>query len=116
MNILCVNHEVHEQIVWCSICGERVDLGNCNHKEKIEQSAIMILSGKIFTGHRHCDCFKKAFEAGEKPPQHEIQGFMTTHGRFVTRKLAKKIATEAGQLEGREKHNPQDILMSEDIY
>lgn len=43
-----------------------------------------------------------------------IQGFMTSHGRFVDRKEGLKIATEQNQII--EKHPSFDELYSEDMW
>ena len=83
-----------------------------NPIERIVESAIMLMpSGRIYTGKRHCDCFARAWEAGEKPPKNEIQGFITSSGQFVARELAGLIAWQAGQTEKCHKQ-----LYSEDVW
>ena len=80
--------------------------------QRIEIAAIKI-KDRIFTGKRHCDCFKAIFDAGI---EHfgEIQGFLTDTGRFVNRREAREIAVKAKQLlAGASKGN---ILHSDDIY
>ena len=44
------------------------------------------------------------------------QGFIDQHGRFMTRREALYVAIAAGQIVGRVKHGPQDVLFSEDLY
>jgi hypothetical protein len=81
--------------------------------EKVDCSAIKLPSGEIFTGKRHCDCFKACYDAG-KSHAAEIQGFMTSENRFVGRREAREIAEKAGQLI--ERASKGVILYSEDIY
>jgi len=45
-----------------------------------------------------------------------IEGLVDDSGRFHNRADALVIARDAGQLEGREKHGPANILFSEDLY
>jgi hypothetical protein len=78
--------------------------------ERIEQAAIKMGSAS-WVGKRHSDCIKAMTDCGFKVGNWP-QGFMTTHGRFVDRKEALKIAIAAGQVKN-SKHN---ILFSEDLY
>lgn len=48
--------------------------------------------------------------------KHGLQGFIDHEHGFVTRKEACKIAKEDGQLDGREKTGPKDVLFSEDLW
>ncbi|WP_417625326.1 hypothetical protein [Paremcibacter congregatus] len=48
--------------------------------------------------------------------KHGLQGFIDTDHGFVTRKEACRIAREEGQLDGRTKTGPKDILFSEDLW
>ena len=65
----------------------------------------------IYTGKRQCDCFIQR-------PKGELcngkQGFITESNRFVDRKLAYKIASHYNQIIN--KHNPKDVLFSEDLW
>lgn len=79
--------------------------------ERVKESAVVFPNGKVYTGKRHHDCFRAAFEAGEPSPRHEIQGFVLEDGRFVDREEAARIAFEAGQIKTRLK-----TLFSEDLY
>jgi hypothetical protein len=71
--------------------------------ERIRLAAIMT------TGRSHAECLGKVRDL-------RAQGFVTDSGRFVFRDEALRIATAAGQLEGRTKHRPFDLLMSEDLW
>ena len=72
--------------------------------------------GVVFCGHRHLQCLHQMVsiyglrqcEAGE-----EVQGFLTSENRFVSRKVAAKIAYKAGQLKEGVK---LEKLFSEDLY
>ncbi|MFV1850163.1 MAG: hypothetical protein ACMZ66_05585 [Thalassospira sp.] len=48
--------------------------------------------------------------------KHGLQGFIDHEHGFVTRKAACRIAREEGQLVGRTKTGPKDILFSEDLW
>lgn len=63
-------------------------------------------------GRRHCDIFDRCYDMVERNPY--SQGFYTSHGRYVNRKDAYKIAMEAGQISG--EYNENGILFSEDLY
>ena len=77
-------------------------------------------TGIVICGWRHPNCFavyralcpnrafaKQRVMAGLI----EMQGFVTTTGRFVDRMMAADIARTAGQIVGRRR-----MLMSEDLY
>lgn len=65
----------------------------------------------IEIGYRHHDIFARfKGEVSEKP---EDQGFYTSHGRFVDRLEACKIAKESGQIEV---DDEKTVLYSEDLY
>lgn len=54
-------------------------------------------------------------EWGKDLPLHKTtQGFMTSHGRFVDRREAKKLAIAAGQVKASEVLGPD--LYSEDVF
>jgi len=68
----------------------------------------------IIAGKYHGECLKIAGEAGfEKADYDRGQGFLTNKMRFVLRKEALMIAEDQDQIE--HKHNPKDILLSEDL-
>jgi hypothetical protein len=83
--------------------------------ETILQSAILV-EGKIWTGNRHHNVIHKYCEQTENgriPAQH-IQGFVTSHFRFVDREEGARIALEAGQI-SELSYSPTE-LFSEDIW
>lgn len=65
----------------------------------------------IEIGLRHFD-IRDRFP-GECSMSMDDQGFLTSHGRFVSRKEAEKIARECGQIEG---NIIGGELTSEDLY
>ena len=79
-------------------------------KEYIYKAAIRFKTD-VVVGRNHAKCLSKIKPACE-------QGFITRegscYGRFVDRKEALEIAIIAGQKI--DKHNPQDELLSEDLY
>jgi hypothetical protein len=50
------------------------------------------------------------------PPHDSEQGFVTTHGRFVSREIGWKVAKEAGQLLKRAPTGNEGVLYSEDMW
>ncbi len=87
--------------------------------ERILCAAIKIdLNGEplIISGYRHGDCFNiihKMCMCAEKYITQDNQGFLTSCGRFVSRKEAKIIAKQANQLI---RDSEFSELISEDIY
>lgn len=85
-----------------------------NAIEKLVCSAVRTPK-KIFTGKRHADCYEKIHDAGIYLPDLDfaIEGFVTTHNRFVDRFEAAKIAKASKQI-------PSDssivMLYSEDVW
>ncbi len=78
-------------------------------------AAIMLASGTIVAGRRHHDCLLMLHVSGLSR-FNIVQGFMTTHGRFVPRfeafrlqKLAGIPSADPGGYRGLE-------LYSEDLY
>lgn len=74
-----------------------------------------INSGFVIAGMRHHNCFNTVSiltgDTGHHIEYEKEQGFLTTHNRFVNRKVAAKIAYDAGQtMIGLGK------LFSEDLY
>lgn len=82
--------------------------------ERIVKAAIKH-NKQIYTGYNHGECF------GELPTgavmKHSEQGFITNEGRFVNRKEAYRIATEANQITalGGTPTNYTTTLISEDL-
>lgn len=85
--------------------------------ERILCAAIKInVDGEliIISGFRHGDCFDVIHKlCSGKHITHDEQGFLTTSGRFVSRKEAKIIAKQADQLI---RNSVFSELISEDIY
>lgn len=87
-----------------------------------DRQPVNITTGMVFCGLRHFNCFpalNKAFlgctlPGGSAGEERQVQGFVTTHNRFVDREGALTIARAAGQqlLRG------EDItwLSSEDLW
>lgn len=79
-----------------------------------------IKKGVVVCGLRHCNCLGilVALFPGREyildRPKASVQGFLTTKNRFVSRKVADKIAQAAGQISGPAPH--YDGLHSEDMY
>lgn len=63
--------------------------------------------------HHHV-MWARLFIDGKKTAGEAIQGFLTTHRRFVNREQALKIATERGQIV--KKHGSDHELYSEDMW
>lgn len=63
----------------------------------------------IFTGFRHCDIIRTGVV-----PNYCDQGFLTSHNRFVDRRLALIIAKECGQVG--DKTHCENALYTEDLY
>lgn len=84
---------------------------------------VNIKIGFVITGQRHHNCIYTFSliqkdvnrEDTVKLMRTEVQGFLTNKNRFVTRKLAMKIALDAGQVTGRKVQNGIE-LFSEDLY
>ncbi len=81
-------------------------------QETIVRAAVMLDSGALFLGRRHCECIAQAIRAGaQKPIRQAQQGFLTSKGRFVSRSIAAMVAHTANQTSV-EKHP----LTSEDLW
>ena len=108
--------------------------------KKYEMQPKNIESGFVISGRRHHNCYatlqsvfrfvkhgyfgeespekKEIFKWFEYLEEREVQGFLTSEDRFVTRQEAYIIASEIGQCEKEECHSFKNIpyLTSEDIY
>lgn len=81
-------------------------------KELIKHAAVKSLDGFIFIGKSHADCFHKASHVKVKMSQKaDDQGFLTSHGRYVYRGEAARIAVASGQVGSSIK-----ILFSEELW
>ena len=90
---------------------------------RIVCAALCYLSGVLIPSPRHHDAVcneqirrLKTTNLHGLVEGKPVQGFIDQFGNFHDRFEALKIATEAGQLVGRVKTNPQDRLFSEDLY
>lgn len=97
-----------------------------NDGKKYVHEPVNITEGFVICGRRHHNCintfaqmvgFPYSPEA-QKLHNTEVQGFITTDNRFVTRQEAYKIAFEADQIIGPNKGYPTNEigLTSEDLY
>lgn len=92
-------------------------------KEIIICAAIQVVEiGKVFYGHRHNHCFTAmndhmswTMNRQEISKVKNIQGFVTSNGRFVDRKEALIIALENYQVLDKSQIRG-DELYSEDLY
>jgi hypothetical protein len=80
------------------------------NKERIVETAVRLDDGEIFTGLRHIDAFVKAYERSGTRFRDDQMGFVTSTGRFVSRKEAAQIAYNAGQIRA-----PKDELFNDDL-
>lgn len=95
-----------------------------NDGEKHESQPINCTTGFVVCGRRHHNCISTFAmivgfpygERGHKIHRTEIQGFLTSRNRFVSRKQALLIAIEAKQLIHDVKLDSNVGLTSEDIY
>jgi len=83
-------------------------------------AALKTADGYVIRGHRHDDCIQTAIKMKkqiDRQADHTGQGFLTSRGRFVTRREAMKIQIAAGiQSVAFEGGYRGDILFSEDLY
>jgi hypothetical protein len=90
-------------------------------KEWILCSAV-IYKGQIVTGRRHSDCYAtlKFFDVSdESMPDRDMQGFLTSTGRFVNRQEAWHIAKAASQIKwglSVSDNGAESQLISENLY
>jgi len=73
-----------------------------------------IKEGIVLCGRRHHNIFTQIntfMESSEMKKIPQVQGFMTSLDRFVTREEAAKVALLSGQIE-----SPVRKLISEDLY
>lgn len=80
------------------------------------QSVAVLYGGVIFSmprPNRHFNVLHAMCEMGLPNSSHEVQGFLTSEGRFVTRLEAMAIATNAEQVITKD---PLKILFSEDLW
>ena len=83
--------------------------------DKLQNTCKNVDKGLVLFGLRHYifELLIKLYP-NYKQSQDTIQGFLTSHNRFVTREEAAKIAFDCGQIE--EKIAKIEFLFSEDLY
>lgn len=87
-------------------------------------AACRYQDGTVLAGVRHFDdimgnqlrMWKALDPEGFAKRGRAEQGFYDNRREFLTREEALKVATEAGQREGKVKHGPEDRLFSEDLW
>jgi hypothetical protein len=88
-------------------------------EEKILCAAVKYNNHAV-PGRRHNDCYMTLHlltgEALENLPGREAQGFLTTIGRYVSRKEAYQIARANNQLRMPHVDGCMELLTSEDLY
>ena len=72
--------------------------------------AALNKNGKIYKGKTHANCF---IQEPKGVLVNAEQGFVTSNGKFVNRKVALRIAKHYNQIN--HKHFPEDMLFSEDL-
>lgn len=68
------------------------------NKETIVQAAMKFPDGEIFTGEQHSEILAKLPWEKLRTQKEAENGFVTSKGRFVSRKEAEDIAFDAGQI------------------
>jgi len=86
-------------------------------KEIVICAAVKAVSGKIFRGHRHSDCYAVIHDNKLKASLHiNAEGFITSHNRFVTREEGQKLQIKAGIKSADKDGYSNGMLFSEDLY
>lgn len=81
-------------------------------KEEIKHAAVKSKSGWVIIGKCHADCFAKAKNINlEMSFARDDQGFVTSNGNYVDRKIAAMIARQAEQVPDK-----IEILFSENLW
>lgn len=91
--------------------GKRLEIPACA-AIKLERNGVDI----IFAGRRHGDCLRSGQAVGMSKPNYDNQGFMTTLGRFVTRREGRMLMDAAKIHSASPDGFRGDILFSEDLY
>jgi hypothetical protein len=114
----------HPEYILCAAI--YVDTGKAEPRRR---SYTYPKTGLVFAGWRHADCFLilEAWKEGLHPKKVEEikaishyslrgrnQGFLTSKGRYVSRREGWEIAVSAGQVEARD--GETYTLTSEDLY
>jgi hypothetical protein len=82
------------------------------------EAAIRLEDGTVVRGRRHHNCFQNASEQGhsDESIRRSEQGFVTSRGRFVDRRVGRCIQEMAGVPSAAPEGYRYDILFSEDLY
>ncbi len=105
----------------CEWCGLLHNVGACAEPEVVAAAAVRAGDGKVWWLQRpcrHCHVMHAMWQAyGDARPreEREVQGFITTAGRFVDRNEAMRIAVERGQ-PFKDEPRYTDTLFSEDLW
>lgn len=87
-----------------SLDGREIIVASPRHYDSIHRGIVGTIIDNIFS------------EDPEKSFKEISQGFVDQYGTYYDREHALRIATEAGQLVGRTKTQPEHQLFSEDLY
>lgn len=108
---------------YCAVCYHPLDTcSHCDQPEVCVCAAIVLDDGRIIRGHRHDDCCLTAIrwkDAGQDVGylRQDMQGFLTSRGRFVDRKegaaLMRRVHWKSAYTQ---RQFEADILFSEDLY
>ena len=79
-------------------------------------AAIKLSDGYIVRGHRHNDCLRTAWDMKRIGDSRPEQGFLTSHGRFVDREVARQLQEAAGIKSVAPDGYRGTELYSEDLY
>lgn len=86
-------------------------------KEIVICAAVKSECGKIIRGHRHSDCLSTGLRMGlQMNSKYDLQGFITSKNRFVSREDGRKIQDKAGIPSAAEDGYRSGVLFSEDLY
>lgn len=90
-------------------------------KEICIVAAVKLPDGRIIRGHRHSDCYNNLRGRPDrdsifKQESQIIEGFLTSHNRFVDRKEGRRLQDEAGIPSADPTGFRGSILFSEDLY
>lgn len=101
---------------WCLVLVLIVVLMWRQDREVCVCAAVRLDDGYVVRGHRHDDCILKAGAMGYYTTQ-EMQGFLTSRGRWVDREEGARLMREAGHYSAMtERRFDKDTLFSEDLY
>ena len=85
-------------------------------KKKHYHQPTNIETGIVFCGHRHCSIYSQLDAYKINQNDHGVQGFLTSHNRFLTRKEAAELVKSNSQEMVMDRKSIRDNLYSEDLY